>query len=191
MRKRPTAGNRSRFSSPSEGRSKKIDTGSKEVDLVPIMNLFVTIIPMLLSMVVLTTIAYISLDVRGAEGSSGGAGSSQNKKANNEKRITKLELTINYDQGREYFHFNKNGKPDPDVTEIPADDFTTLAKVLDNYRTIMLEDKYDDASLNNGDDKFLPIIIIPKDEIRFGTFVKAMDLCKNMRFTDIALLEIE
>jgi hypothetical protein len=187
----PAAGKRRRtISRPSQGRNSRNSDGPKEVDLVPIMNLFVTIIPMLLSMVVLTTIAYVSLDITQTN-ASGGGGSAGKQEKKNERRITKLELTINIEDGKEFFHFNKNGAPDPEVKEIPVEEFSALAKALDNYRTIMLEDKYNDASLKEGDEKILPIIIIPKDDIRFGTFVKAMDLCKNMRFTDIVLLEIE
>lgn len=188
----PGVGKRKRsFSKPSQGRGKQVDRSSKEVDLVPIMNLFVTIIPMLLSMVVLTTIAYISLDITQTNSSSGSGNSAENQTNKKEKRITNLQLTINTEDGKEFFHFNKNGTPDPEVTEIPAENFAKLAEVLDSYRTIMLEDMFDDSTLTEGDGKELPIIIVPKDNIRFGTFVKAMDLCKNMRFTDIVLLEIE
>ena len=54
----------------------------------------------------------------------------------------------------------------------------------------MLEDKYGDSSLSKDDDKSLSIIIVPKDYVKFGVFVKTMDLCKKMKFSDIMIGEI-
>ena len=63
MRMKPAVGRRNKIYSPSQGRNAQKSSGHQEVDLVPIMNLFVTLIPMLLSMVVLVSIAYISVDL--------------------------------------------------------------------------------------------------------------------------------
>lgn len=190
MRINPAVGKKNKIYSPSQGRNAKKNSGHQEVDLVPIMNLFVTLIPMLLSMVVLVSIAYISLDLTNPN-ASGAAGSSSEKK--DEKKvpeIKKLELIINVDDQGEIFVFNKNGEPDTDQKKILSSNFQDLSKALDKYRTIMLKDKYGDSTLAEDDDKSLSIIIIPKDYVKFGVFVKTMDLCKKMNFTDIMIGEI-
>lgn len=190
MRMKPAVGKKSKINSPSEGRNSRGSSGHQEVDLVPIMNLFVTIIPMLLSMVVMVTIAYISLDLTNPNSSGGGVSSSESKKEKKEQKITKLELSINVENDQEFFQFNKNGKPDPAYVAIKTDNLSRLSEVLNEYRKIMMEDKYGDSVFTEDDDKSLPIIIIPKDYVKFGTFVKTMDLCKKMKFTDIMLGEI-
>lgn len=191
MRMQPAVGKKNKISSPSEGRNSRSSSGHREVDLVPIMNLFVTLIPMLLSMVVLVTISYISLDLSNPNSSSGGgSSSSESKKEKKEQRITKLELSINVVNDQEFFQFNKNGNPDKDYSAITTDNLSKLSEVLNEYRKIMMEDKYGDSNFSENDDRSLPIIIIPKDYVRFGTFVKTMDLCKKMKFTDIMLGEI-
>lgn len=189
MRMQPAVGKKKKITSPSEGRNRQGSTGHQEVDLVPIMNLFVTIIPMLLTMVVLVSIAYISLDL--SSPSASGAGSNSSDKKNDKKpEITSLELSINIENDIEFFAFTKNGQPDSAIEKIPADNYSKLTEVLKNYREVMWKDKYEDALILEEDDKFLSIIITPKEYVRFGTFVKTIDLCKKMKFTDIMLGEI-
>jgi biopolymer transport protein ExbD len=190
MRINPAVGKKNKTYSPSQGRNAQKNTGHQEVDLVPIMNLFVTLIPMLLSMVVLVSIAYISVDLTNpnATGSSeSSAGKNVDKKV---PEIKKLELVINVDDQGEIFIFNKNGEPDADQPKILVANFRELSDALVRYRNIMLEDKYGDSSLSKDDDKSLSIIIVPKDYVKFGVFVKTMDLCKKMKFSDIMIGEI-
>ncbi len=191
MRMNPAVGKKNKIYSPSQGRNARKDSGHQEVDLVPIMNLFVTLIPMLLSMVVLVSIAYISLDLTDPN-ASGAGGSSKDKKEEKAKepKIKKLELVINVDEQGEVFVFNKNGELDTKQDPILASNFNELSKALERYRSDMLEDKYGNTSLSEDDDKSLSIIIVPKDYVKFGVFVKTMDLCKKMKFSDIMIGEI-
>ena len=191
MRMQPAVGKRNRISSPSEGRNNRDSSGHREVDLVPIMNLFVTIIPILLTMVVLVSIAYISLDLTNPNAPVTGSSPSEVSKDKKEQRITKLELSINVENDEEFFLFYKNGEIDTDYDAINTDDLGKLSEVLKDYRQIMMEDRYGSSTLDDNDEeRTFPIIIIPKDYVRFGTFVKTMDLCKKMKFTDIMLGEI-
>ena len=189
MRINPAVGKKNKIYRPSEGRNAKQNAGHKEVDLVPIMNLFVTIIPMLLSMVVLVSIAYISLDLTNPNASGSGA-STAKKVEKKPPRINKLELIINKDDTGETFVFNKNGEIDPEQPKILVANFHELYKALDRYKTIMLEDKMNNAESPENADKSLSIIILPKEYVRFGVFVKTMDLCKKMNFSDIMIGEI-
>lgn len=191
MRMQPAVGRKKRISSPSEGRNSRRSSGHQEVDLVPIMNLFVTIIPMLLTMVVMVSIAYISLDLTNPNAAGASGGATEARKGEKEQRITKLELSINVENDQEFFQFYKNGKIDTDYAAISTDDLGKLSEVLKDYRQIMMEDRYGSSTLDDNDEeRTFPIIIIPKDYVRFGTFVKTMDLCKKMKFTDIMLGEI-
>ncbi len=191
MRINPAVGKKNKIYSPSQGRNANRSTGHQEVDLVPIMNLFVTLIPMLLSMVVMVSIAYISLDLTNPNASGGSSSSAEKKEKPKEARINKLELIINVDDTGEFFVFNKNGKPDTTAV-IKSTELDKLSKALETYKTVMLEDKFGDSQTSDEDsDKTLPIIVIPKDYVKFGVFVKTMDLCKKMNFTDIMIGEIE
>jgi len=190
MRINPAVGKKNKIYRPSEGRNAKKNAGHKEVDLVPIMNLFVTLIPMLLSMVVLVSIAYLSLDLTNPNASGGGKSSTEKKAEKKPPQINKLELIINKDDTGEIFIFNKNGELDPDQPEILVENFQELYKALDRYKAIMLEDKLNNSESPENADESLSIIILPKEYVRFGVFVKTMDLCKKMNFSDIMIGEI-
>ncbi|MDZ4120847.1 MAG: hypothetical protein U1C33_00390 [Candidatus Cloacimonadaceae bacterium] len=62
---------------PSQPRNKKLDTSSKEPNLIPVMNLFLTIIPFLMLFVAYSSLALlaVSLEAAGGGGDSGGGGS--------------------------------------------------------------------------------------------------------------------
>ncbi len=66
---------------PSEGRNQKKQTPPIQPDLVPLMNLFITIVPFLLTIVVISQVAMVALNFStpgggGPGGSSGGIGGS-------------------------------------------------------------------------------------------------------------------
>lgn len=187
MRMKPAVGKRYGTYNPSQGRNASIGSEQKEVDLVPIMNLFVTLIPMLLSMVVLVSIAYISLDLNNPN-ASGNGNVSPELAQKNIPEIRKLELVINVIDGEERFYFNRNDSLDVEIGEIPASKFSDLSTALVGYRTAMLSKREDTNS--EPEIEALPIIITPKDYVKFGLFVKTMDLCKKLNFTDIMIGEI-
>ncbi len=190
MRRTPAVGTKKKTYSPSEGRARQGDHGHKEVDLVPIMNLFVTIIPLLLQMVVLVTIAYVTLDLTTPQ-AGGGTGSESNEEET-PKEITDLELVINVgEDNKEFYNFVKNGEIDTDVANIPVENMDKLADALRNYRSIMFNDLFNDNDVDKHKDKQLTIQVFPKDYVEFGTFVKTMDLCKKLNFGDIILKEIK
>lgn len=58
---------------PSEARQQRSQTAPQEPSLVPIMNLFVTIIPFLMLMIVLSQVALVALNFE-SSGATGGAG---------------------------------------------------------------------------------------------------------------------
>jgi len=190
MRINPAVGKKSKTYKPSQGRNAQKNAGHQEVDLVPIMNLFVTLIPMLLSMVVLVSIAYISLDLSNPNAPGAGEASTAKKTEKKAPQITKLELIINKDDTGEIFIFNKNGEIDPDQPEILVSNFHELYTALSKYKKIMLEDKSNNSESSENADESLSIIILPKEYVRFGVFVKTMDLCKKMNFSDIMISEI-
>ena len=59
---------------PSEGRQQKSQTAPQEPNLVPIMNLFVTIIPFLLLLIVVSQVALVALNFSQAAGGGGQGG---------------------------------------------------------------------------------------------------------------------
>lgn len=187
---KPAVGRKNKFTSPSQGRNAKDNSSHQEVDLVPIMNLFVTLIPMLLSMIVMVSIAYISVDLTNPNASGGGKTEADKKTEKKDPVIKKLELIINVDDQGEIFVFNKNGEPDPEQPKILVSNFNQVSEALIKYRDLMLIDKYGDSSMSEDDDKSLSIIIVPKDYVKFGVFVKTMDLCKKLKFSDIMIGEI-
>ncbi|OQY37556.1 MAG: hypothetical protein B6226_05070 [Candidatus Cloacimonetes bacterium 4572_65] len=192
MQNRSTSRKRKRYKSPSESR-KRQQADSKDVDLIPIMNLFVTIIPLLLSMFATIQIAYVTLDLAVPSVGGGGAETTETNKENKELRIKKLELMIYYKDGTESFSFSKNDKYDTSIGvkgKIAGKDFKLLHDALVSYRDILAEDMYGSKDTHGGVNK-IPIVIIPTDYVTFGTFVKTMDLCKKLDFTDIILNTVD
>lgn len=184
MRRMPSVGRKGTFKSPSQGRRGGGNSDSSEVDLTPIMNLFVALIPVLLQTVMLVTVAYVALDLT-VSNAGGAAQEEQNQKVD----IKKLELTINTDNemNSEYFVFKVNDKLDGE--KIPATDLSALAKALKSYKARIQKDKHKVVTADMQDT--LTIYLLPKPKVHFGTFVKTMDLCKKLEFKDIYLQDFK
>jgi hypothetical protein len=174
---------------PSQNRNAKGAGGHKEVDMVPIMNLFVTIIPILLQMVVMISIAYVTLDPSSA---ASGEGSAAPEKQVEKEAIESLILSINYDEekGYEFYRFTKNDEADEEVGEIKVTELSKLTAALKGYREVMKKSDDKKDSDSEKEIEAYSIEVTPKDNIKFGTFVRTLDLCKKLKFTDIFLSDV-
>jgi len=70
---------------PSAGRNQRLAGGPKEPDLVPIMNLFITIIPFMLYMLVIAQLALVALNFAPTGGGGGGGQGPGGDKAEEKK----------------------------------------------------------------------------------------------------------
>lgn len=158
---------------PSAMRQQKSQTVPQEPNLVPIMNLFLTIIPMLMMMVVISQIALLALNFSQGEGgvSSGGGGGGAGPVPE------KVEIHIlgkNYAASTNFLGMEVR-EPGVETKSIPAIhgfyDYPSLDKALKEIRNRK-------ATLNE-------ITVLVHPDVLYGDLMKAIDLCKINGFTQV------
>lgn len=156
-------------SGPSGKRSKNAGRTAKP-NLMPIMNLFLVIIPMLITMITATGLQMMALNIPVEPSGTGNGGDNKNE---DEVKKTDIYLAILPDK----FEIRVD---DEIFTEIPIlskegkreFDFLALNKVIDE-----LDKKYPEVE---------KIKVAPSDNIAFDSFIKTMDVCKMYnRFPNI------
>jgi len=160
---------------PSAMRQQKAQTVPQEPNLIPIMNLFLTIIPMLMMMVVISQIALFALNFSQGEGGvsygqgGGGGGGAQTEK---------VEIHI---LGNQYAQEN-NTTIGMEIREagfkpmtIPAlngyYDYVTLNKTLQEIRSRK--------------ETLSDITVLVHPDVLYGDLMKTIDLCKVNGFTQV------
>ncbi|HAN41455.1 MAG TPA: hypothetical protein GX398_00035 [Candidatus Cloacimonetes bacterium] len=165
---------------PSAGRNRRLAGGPKEPDIVPLMNLFLTIIPLLLYMLVIVQLALVALNFTPSGGGGGGGIQGPGGDGADEKKI---EIYI-MDQdasdrglfpgfeirepGQETHKIEALGK---DVNDEYVYDFQALNEVLKQIR---------ERNPNQ-----TQISVSPYPSILYGPLIKTIDLCKHNSFTNV------
>jgi hypothetical protein len=152
--------------SPSKGRNTKM-TGMEALDMTPIMNLFIVLIPMLLTMLVTVQLSYIALNLAATSQGSGGSGSGP---GGEKIKIVKVVLYNNRIEIQEegassttipaYF---TGGKPKYDFVALDA--AITGVKQRNPY-------------LNN-------IKVVPYPDVAYEILVRSIDICKLDGFPNV------
>jgi biopolymer transport protein ExbD len=144
---------------PSEAVEAEID-----VDVKPIMNVLIILIPFLVSLAVYTNLAVIDMSLPPNVTAAGGAGSSGEK--------PKLKITVVVAQSFCVITLGENLLDSIPRTgdEYPYD---TIAARLSARRA--------SAEINN------EVIVAPRDKIQFKYVVRIMDACKKTGFEKVSL----
>jgi hypothetical protein len=158
---------------PSEGRQQKSQTAPQEPNLVPIMNLFVTIIPFMLLLIVVSQVALVALNFSQAAGGGGqgdnGGGGEEDKKI--EIHLMAREHSSGLFPGME---IRDPGNPTVKLPVINGYyDFVGLNNVLENLRA------------KNTDPAFNEITVLVHPEVLYDTLIRTIDLCKQNGFTNV------
>lgn len=145
-------------SGPSAKRSKNM-RGTARPNLIPIMNLFLVIIPMLITMITATGMQMIAINIP----TSGGGGDSGAQAQEEQEKKASIFLAIL-----------------PDKFQIRVDDeiFKEIPLTADdNYDYVALNKVIDEL------DKLHPNVekvkLFPSNNVYFDSFIKAMDVCKK------------
>lgn len=142
----------------------------RQPNLIPIMNLFIVIIPMLMTIMVSVHLAMIEITLPSQPTGSGGNGEEAEQVEDPPKIITlalfpdRFEIKVEGDKG---------------VTEIPQlrpgrHDYVTLDKII--------------AKLKITHRKQSTIEVLPDPTVRFDTLLRSIDICKSNDFPNIKYL---
>ena len=157
---------------PSEMRQQKAQTAPQEPNLVPIMNLFLTIIPFMLMFVVISQVALVALNFsqgEGGGGSSGGGGGGAN--------IEKVEIIIldsDYAKKNQFLGFEVR-EPGMDTKMLPA--------VNENYDFVALDKQL--KSIRDRKADLIDITVTVYPNVLYGDLMKTIDLSKANGFTQV------
>jgi len=156
---------------PSEGRQQKSQTAPQEPNLVPIMNLFVTIIPFLLLLIVVSQVALVALNFSQAAGGGGQGGPGAGG-----EEVKKIEIHL---MAREHssglFPGMEVRTPDNPAVRIPVInrfyDFNSLNNTL-----VDIKSRFTNTS---------DITVLVHPEVLYDTLIRTIDLCKQNGFTNV------
>ena len=158
---------------PSAGRNQKAATAPRQPDLVPIMNLFLAIIPFLLLLLVISQVALVALNFSSTGGGGGGSdntggGGQENKK--NQVIIMGLDSP-----DRALFKGFEIREPGADTQKIPAVngiyDFPSLDAAIKLVRS------------RNPELQDINVLVYP--EVLYGVLMRTIDLCKVNNFVNV------
>lgn len=158
---------------PSQARQQRSQTAPEEPNLVPIMNLFVTIIPFLMLMVVVSQVALVALNFTseggpGAAGTGGGGGESVKQIEIHLMLLDKPDAELF--QGMEIRDIDGTKHKLP-VLQGGVYDFYSLNNLLIN-----LKKRHTDTS---------EIAVIVHPEVVYDTLIRTIDLCKQNGFPTV------
>ncbi len=159
---------------PSQARQQKGQTAPKEPNLIPIMNLFLTIIPFLLLMVTISQVALVALNFS-SDGSGGGAGDGDGGSADKAKQI-EIHLMLTDNEALSLFPGMEIRDPDADIVRLPwirenVYDFSGL-----NAQLIKLKERHEETE---------EISIIAHNDVIYDTLIRTIDLCKENGFSTV------
>ncbi len=160
---------------PSQSRSNKASHSTDPPNLVPIMNLFLTIIPMLLLMVVSVQVTLLALNFSGAD-----AGGSGDGGGGDEEKIYAVDLIIYNDE--------VDGKFTRGI-EI-KEELNSKNKFIDEFDYVELDEYLNGVKKRNPEQE--TIKITPYDNVKYEHLLRVIDICKmpteegKTRFPDVA-----
>jgi len=147
-------------------------SGPQDLNLIPIMNFFITIIPMLLVITVTVHMALLSLNLSASEGGGGGSGAGDGGGGANEP-VKKIELILYLDR----IIVTEEGRAETklpvmmDEHGVKKYDFKGLDKVLE-------EIKSRNENVNE-------VRVIPYLDVLYDTLIRAIDVAKLKGFTEV------
>jgi len=155
-------------------RQQKAQTVPQEPNLIPIMNLFLTIIPILLMMVVISQIALLALNFSQGEGGvsysqGGGGGGAQ---------TDKVEIHI---LGNQYAQEN-NATIGMEIRE-PGFKPITIPAINEYYDYVTLNKTLQD--IRNRKETLSDITVLVHPDVLYGDLMKTIDICKVNGFTQV------
>lgn len=145
----------------------------KELNMMPVMNLFLVLIPALLTMWVSVHLAMVYLNLNAGAGSGGGAGGGGGD--NKKEDVLKVGLFGTY------FEVQDGETATP--VQIPALD-TSAQPVVYDYKK--LDEMVHQLKVNHPNVK--NINVAPTDDVTYDTLIKAIDICKFNGFPNIVYL---
>jgi hypothetical protein len=152
--------------SPSKGRNTKM-SGMEPLDMTPIMNLFITIIPMLLTMLVTLQLSYIALNLAATSQGNGGSGTGP---GGEKIKIVKVVL---YDNRIE---IQEEGVSS---TNIP----TYFANGQVKYDYVALDAAI--ISVKERNPNLYNIKVVPYPTVAYDTLIRSIDICKLDGFPNV------
>ncbi|HPF08658.1 MAG: biopolymer transporter ExbD [Candidatus Cloacimonetes bacterium] len=155
---------------PSQARQQQGQTAPQEPNLVPIMNLFITIIPFLMLMIVISQVAMIALNFESSGVSGGsGEGAGGGSEALVEIRIYATEHETGLFPGFEIRDLDKS------VIKLPkAGDAFDFASLQNNL--VRLKEKYPDKSE-------IGVVVYP--DVMYDILIRTIDICKQTGFVTV------
>ncbi|MDP2173607.1 MAG: hypothetical protein Q8M98_02820 [Candidatus Cloacimonadaceae bacterium] len=157
---------------PSAGRNLKSAGAPTEPNLVPIMNLFITIIPFLLLMLVISQVALVSLNFsQGTGGGGGGAGGGDGKDT---KKLQVIIMAADAPERGLFAGFEVR-EPGAESVKIP------FANGLFNF--VKLDETLKQIRANNPE--LFDIGVSPYPDVLYGPLIQTIDLCKNNNFVNV------
>lgn len=143
---------------------------ARDPNLIPIMNLFIVIIPMLMTIMVSVRLAMIEITLPTANAATGEA---TNGEEISEEIPRMLTLALFPDR------FEVKVEGEKDVTQIPqlepgVYDFISLDKAI--------------AELREQNPKQYTMEILPDPTVKFDTLLRCIDICKSYKFPNIKYL---
>ena len=152
---------------PSKNRSQS-QNEPREPNLIPIMNLFIVVIPMLMTIMVSVHLAMIEITLPSAGGGAAGEGEEQ---VEDIPKVLTLALFL------DRFEIKEEGVEK--VVEIPQ-----LAPGKFDYATLDMKiAQLKEDNLNQG-----TMEILPDPTVTFDTLLRVIDLCKSNNFPNIKYL---
>jgi biopolymer transport protein ExbD len=157
---------------PSEGRNQKKQSPPELPNLVPIMNLFVTIIPFLLTMIVISQVAMVALNFSSAGGGGGNDGGS----GSGPGQAIEIKLILMASSGNQLFpgfEVRVAGEGGILIRNSDSDGFYNFVE-LDQILKVLQNRK------NTPD---ITLVVYP--DVLYGNLIQAIDLCKQNGFTNV------
>jgi biopolymer transport protein ExbD len=147
---------------------------SKELNLIPIMNLFIVVLPMLLTIYVSVKMTMLEIAL-----SAGGGASAEEEMTEEPPKNISLGL---FRSGFEIKIGDDTNDAQAPRIEIPAKDTTQVVANL-RYDFIKLDEELE--KLKKEHENQSTIAVIAAGNLRFDALTTAIDVCKMNQFTDI------
>lgn len=155
---------------PSASRQQKGQTAPQEPNLVPIMNLFLTIIPFLMLMIVISQVSLIAMNFSSGGGGGAGAGGG----GGDEKKQIEIHLMAK-EHSSGLFPGMEIREPDNPIRKLPVIngiyDYPNLNRLLAEMKA-----RHTDTS---------EIAIIVHPEVLYDALIRTIDLCKTNGFVSV------
>ncbi len=143
---------------------------SREPNLIPIMNLFIVIIPMLMTIMVSVHLAMIEITLP-TQSSGGGGGDDAGEQIEEVPKVLTLALLID--------RFEVMVEGNEDIIKIPQltsgkYDFMTLDQTISRLKRLHENQQ--------------TIDLLPDPNVKFDTLLRSIDICKSNDFPNIKYL---